>query len=234
MGQWPFHVLFLDVGTVNATLPHTLQHSLETCSSTKERSGRWSGTWARTHTHSQKSVSLVPKTKRGGSEEIVWTKDWTVFHNMSCTWEFNESQIPMGIFSLQFSSLFCFANICAQMIMSLLLYSHTDSLMKSSILSQKTSAKLRFTKNLINTNINRWALNITFWAFSSLCTCKLYTSMQSMSEEWCINLLRISSFWNSLEMFFHPKPLIREVKYCLPHMQALSLQAIDAKHGKKN
>lgn len=34
-------------------------------------------------------------------------------------------------------------------------------------------------------------------------------------------------------MLFHPKLLIREAKHRLPHVQALSLQAIDAECGER-
>ena len=38
---------------------------------------------------------------------------------------------------------------------------------------------------------------------------------------------------DTLEMFFHSKPLIREARHCLPHMQSLSLQATDAECGER-
>lgn len=61
---------------------------------------------------------------------------------------------------------------------------------------------------------------------------QLYSSMQSISKQQCIHFLRTSCFLSTLEMFFHPKSLIREVKHGFLPMQAWFLQAIAA-DGRK-
>lgn len=110
----------------------------------------------------------------------------------------------------------------------LLLYSHTDSLMKSCFLSQKTSSALRFTKNLTNANINRWALNTVFQALSSFMYLQIIYQLAEHLKEQGANLLRIWAPWRC----FPPKPLIKEVKHCLLHRQVQTLQAVGAQCGK--
>lgn len=100
--------------------------------------------------------------------------------------EFTESQILVSVSPLTSPphtfQIVLFYNYLYSAEEWILLFSHTDSLMKSCILSQKISSTLRFTKNLINTDIKRWARNTLYSKHSlPLCTCKLYPSLQSIS-----------------------------------------------------
>lgn len=54
-------------------------------------------TCSHSHTHSH-HVFIVPKAKKGGGEGPFEPRTKKVFNTMSYTWEFNESQIPVGVF----------------------------------------------------------------------------------------------------------------------------------------